>query len=89
LGLRCHLHPDNGVIEIRKRVGKLDVREDERLCAIAFVKRMLPRLAEQDQRLIGWKVNTRSWPSTAYVAAGPWIKEAWGKGSLREAPAIA
>ncbi|MDQ3773076.1 MAG: hypothetical protein M3461_01125, partial [Pseudomonadota bacterium] len=57
----------------------MDLREDERLCAIAFVKRMLPRLAEQNQSLIGWKVNTRSWPSTAYMAAVPWIKDAWEK----------
>ena len=46
---------------------------------------MLPPLADQDQRLIGSKVNTRNWPSTAYMAVMPWIQEAWGKGSLRPA----
>ena len=40
---------------------------------------MLHRLAEQDQRLIGWKVKTRSLPLTAYMAAVPWIKDSSGK----------
>jgi hypothetical protein len=39
---------------------------------------MLRPLADQDQRLIGSKVNTRNWPSTAYMAAMPWIKEGTG-----------
>ncbi|MGH8497840.1 MAG: type III-B CRISPR-associated protein Cas10/Cmr2 [Methylococcales bacterium] len=34
--------------EIRKKVGRLDLRPDERLCAIAFVKRMLPKLAKNN-----------------------------------------
>lgn len=65
--------------EIRKKVGKLDLRPDERLCAIAFVKRMLPRLARDDETIFGWKMDSRNWPSTAFMAAVPWIKEAWEK----------
>jgi CRISPR-associated protein Cmr2 len=65
--------------EIRRKVGKLDLRPDERLCAIAFVKRMLPKLAREDEKIFGWKVDSRNWPSTAFMAAVPWIKEAWEK----------
>ena len=49
-----------------KDVGRLDLDNDERLCAIALVKRLYPKAA-------GIKAN--NWPSTAYVAAIPWLKE--------------
>ncbi|MBI4753841.1 MAG: type III-B CRISPR-associated protein Cas10/Cmr2 [Betaproteobacteria bacterium] len=62
---------------VRANVGKLDLRPDERLCAIAFVKRMLPRLAREDTSLLGWNVDSRNWPSTAYMAAVQWIRKAW------------
>jgi CRISPR-associated protein Cmr2 len=63
--------------KIRGNVGKLDLRPDERLCAIAFVKRMLPKLAKEDGTVFGWMIDSRNWPSTAYMAAVPWIKKAW------------
>lgn len=68
---------------LRTKVGKLDLRPDERLCAIAFVKRMLPKLAREDEKIFGWKMDSRNWPSTAYMAAVPWIKEAWDKDKVR------
>lgn len=67
---------DNFWLALRgvKGVGQLDVRDGERLCAIALVKRFFPLVAKD---AIGWKVDTRNWPSTSYLAAVPWIKAAW------------
>ncbi len=58
---------------LRARLGPLDVRDNERLCSIALVKRVFPRVAGQ---ALGWSVETRHWPSTVYVAAVPWIRRA-------------
>jgi CRISPR-associated protein Cmr2 len=71
-----------------QRVGTLNLRDRERLCAIALVKRLFPILSNSElERIIGWvpgrsgsdesSVNIRNWPSVAYVAAVPWLKEAW------------
>jgi CRISPR-associated protein Cmr2 len=62
---------------LRSRVGKLDLAEDERLCAIALIKRMFPKVAEQaiGRKLDQTKLDQTSWPSTAYVAAIPWLIE--------------
>jgi CRISPR-associated protein Cmr2 len=51
----------------------LDFRPDERLCAIALIKRLLPRVARQ---ALGRPLdeNTVAWPSTLHVAAWPWIE---------------
>ena len=58
----------------QKQIGKLDIRDDERLCAISLVKRLFPKVAE---KVIGWKVDCRNWPSTSYMAAIPWLPQAW------------
>lgn len=58
---------------LRSCVGKLDLREDEQLCAVALVKRLFPQVAKQ---AIGWPLDVRNWPSTAYMAAVPWIEAA-------------
>jgi CRISPR-associated protein Cmr2 len=58
---------------IRERVGSLDLREDERLCALALVKRLFAKVA---QKALGGNVDTSHWPSTVYVAAVPWIRRA-------------
>lgn len=57
-----------------KDIGYLDIREGERLCAIALIKRLFPLLGKE---VVGWQVDTRNWPSTAYLAAVPWIRAAW------------
>lgn len=61
-----------------------DIREDEHLCAIAYVKRrfayyfaelqvVLPAVGEHPaQTLFGWELPT-SVPSIAYMAATPWL----------------
>lgn len=56
---------------VRHPLGSLDLREDERLCAVALVKRLFPRVAPQS---LGWEVDRSHWPSTVYVGAVPWIR---------------
>ena len=55
----------------------LDIRENERLCAIALIKRLFPRLTNI-QNIIGWipggkKNAVGNWPSTTYMAVAPWL----------------
>ena len=56
---------------LRNGVGSLDLRDNERLCAIALVKRLLPKVAPE---ALGWKVDASRWPSTVYVGAVPWMQ---------------
>ena len=56
---------------VRGPLGTLDLEDNERLCAIALVKRLFPRVAPQ---ALGWEVDTSHWPSTVYVGAVPWIR---------------
>lgn len=58
--------------KLRKKVGTLDFRDDERLCAIALVKRLFPKVSE---RAIEWDVKSTNWPSTVYMAALPWVQK--------------
>jgi CRISPR-associated protein Cmr2 len=53
-------------------VGLLDLREDERLCAIALVKRLFPAVAEA---ALGWPLEVGRWPSTLWVGGLPWLRE--------------
>lgn len=55
----------------RARVSALDLRDNERLCAVAMVKRFFPQAA---QETIGWPV-AESFPSTVYMSAVPWMAE--------------
>lgn len=56
---------------LRRDVGPLELRPDERLCAIALVKRLFPKVAEG---AIGWELDVGRWPSTAAMAAVPWLR---------------
>ena len=56
--------------DLGTQLGALDLRNNERLCAVAFVKRMFPKVAED---ALGWDVDRSRWSSTVYVAAVPWI----------------
>jgi len=56
---------------LRRDVGDLDLRTDERLCAIALVKRLFPRVSRS---AIGWELDVSRWPSTAGLAAVPWLR---------------
>ena len=65
---------DNFWNALRKNVGRLDLQDDERLCAIALVKRLFPKLENgQLKKTIGWSFQTKNWPSTAYMAIAPWL----------------
>jgi len=57
---------------IRQRVGVLDLRDDERLCAPAMVKRLFARYGPKPIR-DGLDVD--QWPSTLYVGAVPWLRQ--------------
>ncbi|MBM7865794.1 type III-B CRISPR-associated protein Cas10/Cmr2 [Heliobacterium gestii] len=57
--------------EIKEKVSDLNLRSDERLCAIAMIKRMFPEVAVQ---AIGWPVPL-TYPSTTYLAAVHWMED--------------
>lgn len=71
--------------ELAKNVPKLDVKEGERLCAIALIKRLFPRVID---KAVGENVSNDlkriSVPSTAFMAALPWLKQL-GADSLKMA----
>ncbi len=52
-------------------ISKLDLEPGERLCAIAFIKRFFPAVAEQ---AIGRTLDPHGWPSTVTLAAIPWLR---------------
>lgn len=53
---------------LRDKVGEYELAGDERLCAVALVKRLFPLVAAE----ILWPVPRR-YPSTPYLAAIPWL----------------
>lgn len=63
-------------------VGCLNLRETERLCTIAFIKRMFPKLSREGlEATIGWVPGEETrrignWPSTAHLAAAHWMERA-------------
>lgn len=65
---------------LRSQTGKLDLGDDERLCAIALIKRLFPRVAN---KALGRPLEQNNWPSTAYVAAIPWLREVASNEKLR------
>ena len=56
-----------------ERLGPLDLRDNERLCAIALTKRLFPKVARD---ALDWDIETSHWPSTVYIGALPWIRRA-------------
>jgi len=77
--LSGHVRPGSGRQQERfwqrlgSRLGKLDLRDNERLCAIALVKRLFPK-PEVARAALGWPVDAAHWPSTVYVGAVPWMQ---------------
>jgi CRISPR-associated protein Cmr2 len=57
----------------QKGLGELTLGDNERLCAIALIKRLFPNISKTT---VGWELYAKSWPSTPYMAAVPWIEEA-------------
>lgn len=67
---------------VRAQSASFDLEENERLCAIALIKRLFPKVAP---KAVGVNLEgVESWPSTAWLAARPWIGRA-----MRTAPARA
>ena len=59
---------------VQRNAGRLDIRDGERLSAVALVKRLFPKLnAARQKYAIGWRIDAANWPSTAYLAAVPWL----------------
>ncbi|MFH0944259.1 MAG: type III-B CRISPR-associated protein Cas10/Cmr2 [Planctomycetota bacterium] len=58
--------------EVRRRLPVLDLRPDERLCAVALVKRLFPTVCAGTN---GLPTRAARWPSTAYLAAIPFIRD--------------
>ena len=82
-GRQRHLQ-DSFWTELQRTVGRLDIRDGERLCAVALVKRLFPKLgATRQERAIGWRLGAANWPSTAYMAAVPWLMHAGAKAERR------
>ncbi len=67
---------------LRQRAGKHDLKETERLCAIALIKRLFPHVIEKaiggNSRAPGIDLDRlkkqAGWSSTAFFAVQPWLK---------------
>ena len=59
-------------LRARGRLSPLELRDNERLSAIALVKRLFPLVSDV---ALGWNVDQSRWPSTAHIAARPWIRK--------------
>ncbi len=60
-------------------ISDIELRENERLCAIAYVKRRFVHVWEKLDGHQGWKLPT-SVPSTSYMAAVHWLEKLIGSG---------
>lgn len=66
-------------LQKHKKLGPLELRDSERLCAISLIKRLFPRLSTDSLiDTIGWVPGGNpkavgNWPSTSYMAAIPWL----------------
>ncbi len=73
-----------------RRLLELNIGKDERLCAIALIKRLFPLIAKD---VIGWDpggddLNIINWPSVSYIAAVPWLKAVSDKQSVAYADIV-
>ncbi len=56
-------------------VGAFDLKDSERLCAIALVKRLFPKvMSEAIGDGLSRELHQVKWPSTAFIAALPWLR---------------
>ena len=88
---REHDQQDTFWEALRAGTGSLELRDHERLCAMALIKRLFPRLTPQAlEQTIGWVPGGKpqtigNWPSTAYMAVIPWLREFVGDETRTEA----
>lgn len=74
-------------------ISQLDLRQDERLCAVALVKRLFPRVGRE---AIGWEIpqQYQQFPSTVFMATARWVAEQiekrpdWAKEFAEKAMAV-
>ncbi len=59
------------------KISDIELRENERLCAIAYVKRQFVHVWQEVEGHQGWKLPT-SVPSTSYMAAVHWLEKLIG-----------
>lgn len=93
-GVKCSLMPAwqelSGHLERRaqrnfwaalaRKAKGLNLGESERLCAVALIKRLFPRVMSQAVgEDIGDDLQQVHWPSTAFMAAIPWLKGLQGQ----------
>ena len=63
------------------KIHGLDLKENERLCAICLTKRLFPHIAKES---LGWPVP-EFYPSTAYISAIDWIIQVMELSKIDEA----
>ena len=93
--IRTVMYPRVSAADIKDAVWlkTLELRQNERLCAIALVKRLFPVLPVGCLAdALGWipaagsasdhdaALALRNWPSTAFMSAVHWIEHAWAGG---------
>jgi CRISPR-associated protein Cmr2 len=74
---------------LREKLGQLDLADDERLCAIALIKRLFPKDDVQKQLFPDRPkpIAHTNWPSTAWIAAIPWLKDVASNSECQNAAA--
>jgi CRISPR-associated protein Cmr2 len=74
---------------LREKLGQLDLADDERLCAIALIKRLFPKTEVQKQLFPDRPkpIAHTNWPSTAFIAAIPWLKDVASNSACQNAAA--
>lgn len=55
---------------VRAKCNTLELADDERMCAIALIKRFFPAVAREAVKI---EFPVKSWPSSSYLAAVPWL----------------
>jgi CRISPR-associated protein Cmr2 len=74
--IRIHERSDQDKFweKVRNKIGALNLGKSERLSAIALIKRVFPTVTKE---ALGWKFpdDAVRFPSTASLAAIPWLKE--------------
>ncbi len=62
--------------KLQQGISGLDIKPGERLCAIALIKRLFPHVIKQavGDGVCEELTQQKSWPSTAFLAALPWLK---------------
>jgi len=79
------LFQDRFWASLRRNLGSLDLADDERLCAIALIKRLYPKSRVQKSLFPerSSPIAHNNWPSTVYIAAVPWLEAIASNGNCQ------